>query len=221
MIPRILLLLLVSAAASYAGPQPAAARWDTLLWRADNGQNEAWVWGVGAALPLGGRLGAEASVLQGRFNQGGDIEEVSESTALLTLREGRGWVGFGFGYFGHDTDLERGFVWSYPEEEIERNADVYGPLLAAGLRLDVLAPSIHLDLAARLLPHDFGDLDDVDANGRFAEAEAALVWSTGRLTARAGYRYRYQPDTPDRVINDDRFDRSAVQGFLVSLGVAL
>jgi hypothetical protein len=87
--------------------------------------------------------------------------------------------------------------------------------------MELGASPIRLDLAARLLPHDFGDLDDVDANGRFAEAEAALVWATGRLTARAGYRYRYQPDTPDRIIDDDRFDRSSVQGFLVSLGVSL
>ena len=213
--------MLALAAGPSAAETAAGSRWDTLLWRADNGQNEAWVWGVGAAVPVQGRLSAEASFLQGRFNQGGDIERVTETTALLTLRAGRAWFGLGGGYYGHDTDLERGFVWSYPEEETERNADVYGPLLAAGLRVDLPAPRLGLELTARLLPHDFGDLDEVDANGRFAEAEAAVVWSVGRLTARAGYRYRYQPDTPDRIINDDRLDRSVVQGVLIALGVSL
>lgn len=209
------LLLIAAPPVATANPSPDRA-WSTTAWRADNGQNATWLWGVGLDAPVHGDLRFDASYLQGRFNQGGDLEENEEITAFALIQRGVWRWGAGFVHLGFANELRRGFVWSYPEEETERNADIYGPALTAGGRwaLGKRGWDIRADLT--LLPHDFGDLDDVGFDGRFVQADAGLGWTGHRFRVAAGYRFRYFDDVPDRIINDETFARDTIDGLTLS-----
>ncbi len=214
-VTRFACLLLLAAPLALAA-NPSDRAWSTTAWRADNGQNATWLWGVGLDAPVHGNLRLDASYLQGRFNQGGDLEENEEVMAFAVLQHGAWRWGAGFVHLGFANELRRGFVWSYPEEETERNADIYGPALAAGGRwsLGTRGWDIRADLV--WLPHDLGDLDDVGYNGRFVQADASLGWTSHRFRVAAGYRVRHFDDVPDRIINEDLFDRDTIDGLTVS-----
>lgn len=210
------LLLLALPLAASATPVPSDRAWSTTAWRADNGQNATWLWGVGLELPVHGTLRLDASYLQGRFNQGGDLEENEEVAAYVLIQRGAWHLGAGYVHLGFANELRRGFVWSYPEEATERNADIHGPALAAGGRWPLGTGGWDFRANLAWLPHDFGDLDDVGYNGRFVQADASLGWTSHRLRLAAGYRFRHFDDVPDRIINDDTFERDTIDGLTVS-----
>jgi hypothetical protein len=210
------LMLLALPLAASAAPAPSERAWSTTAWRADNGQNATWLWGVGLDIPVHGALRLDASYLQGRFNQGGDLEENDEISALVMIQRDTWRAGAGFVHLGFANELRRGFVWSYPEEETERNADIYGPALAVGARWPLGTGGWDLRTDLLWLPHDVGDLDDVGYNGRFVQADASVGWTGHRFRMAAGYRFRHFDDVPDRIINDDTFERDTIDGLTVS-----
>jgi hypothetical protein len=217
--PTTFLIVLMAAiwlAGARADAETAPTEWNTLAWRADNGQNSTWLWGAEFNTPVSDLLRAEVSYIQGRFNQGGDLEENDEVFALLEFAPSWWQAGLGFSYLGFRNELRRGFVWSYPEEEIERNADIYGP----ALRLRAATPAADSGFGVAgyglLMPHDFGDLNDVDYNGRFVEIGIEGYWQRDRLRLAAGYRFRHFNDVPRRVINDDTFSRNDIDGVTLS-----
>jgi hypothetical protein len=107
-------------------------------------------------------------------------------------------------------------VWSYPEEERERNADVHGPYLAYRLGWPTTHP-LRAALTAGWLPYDFGDLNDLGFDGSFYEVAGGLQWLAARVRAEAGYRYRAYRDLPDRSINQEAYDRSTQDGWYAAL----
>ena len=222
--PMLFLVMLMACSApsrAAANPSPPSRQWTTPVWWADNGQNDGVLWGAEVDGAFSDRAGWSASYLYGSFNQGGDIERHGEWTALARWRFA-GWrFGAGWSYHQIDTDLERGFSWSYPEEEQERNADIHGPLLTAGAEIPLSASGLIARVELGALPHDFGELNDLDRNGRYAEALVELAWQAARWRAAAGYRYRLYDDVPPRVINDEVFDRDDMHGVIVSLAFLL
>lgn len=192
--------------------------WNTHIWSADNGQNTTWMWGADVSGPLFSDWNGSAAYSQGRFNQGGDIEE-NEEVLLLAGPSGPNWqCGFGFSYLGFSTELQRGFVWSYPEEEQERNDDVYGPVLFARYERYIFSENTGLYALAIVLPYDMGDLEELGNDGRYIEFRGGLIWSGERLRTSAGYQYRRFDDMPDRIINEATFSRNEIQGVLFDLG---
>lgn len=191
----------------------------TLLWYADNGQNEALLWGpLLQFVPATNGLPFEAcaSLIHGKFNQGGDREDVREWLVMAGWVSPLGVLSAGWTYHGIKTDLQRGFVWSYPEEGTERNADLHGPYLAYELTWPPEGP-VSATLSAGLMPHDFGDLDDLGYDASFYDLAGGLQWVATRVRAEAGYRYRAYRDLPDRVINETAYERSTQEGLYFSL----
>jgi hypothetical protein len=195
-----------------------AGLFNTRAWRADNGQNSAWLWGAEINGPVYGKLSGSASFLQGHFNQGGDIEDNEEYLALLGTDAGPFEFGVGFSYLAFKNELQRGFVWSYPQEEQERNNDIYGPVIYGRYSTPLGSKGVGLYLSGLLMPYDFGDFNDIDYNGRYLEAAAGFDWSIERVRMAAGYRYRYFDDLPGRIINDQTFSRDHIQGVTVEIG---
>jgi len=176
------------------------------------------MWGVDVSGPLFSDWHGSAYYSQGRFNQGGDIEE-NEEVLLLAGPSSPNWqLGIGFSYLGFSTKLQRGFVWSYPEEEQERNDDVYGPVLFARHERRLFSNNTGFYAMAIVLPYDFGDLEELGFDGRYAELRGGFFWSGERLRTSAGYQYRRFDDMPDRIINESTFSRNVIQGVLVDLG---
>jgi hypothetical protein len=214
--PCTLLLLLACAARTGLAASLEAG---TVFWQADNGQNVCRMWGPAFRMrPLGNAypLGLSASLLQGTFNQGGDRETQRE---FLTTADWAGrWGVLSAGYAHHSikTALQRGFVWSYPDEEQERNADVHGPYLAYGLTWPAARP-LRAVLAAGWLPWDAGELGALGFDGAFYELGCGAQWAASRLRGEVGYRYRAYDDMPDRVINEASYDRSVQEGWYLSL----
>jgi len=214
----MLVLLLAYAGHAPADPVDQDILWNTRAWRADNGQNSAWLWGAEIAGPVYGRLTGLASFSQGHFNQGGDIEDNEEYLLLTGIDDGPLEYGIGFSYLAFGNKLQRGFVWSYPEEEKERNTDIYGPVIYGRYHQDVFQNGIGFYISGLVMPYDFGDFNDLDYNGRYVEISAGLEWTIQQLRLAAGYRYRYFDNLPDRIINDETFQRDEIQGATVEVG---
>ncbi len=210
---------LLTTAAWPGSATPRPHEFQTTAWHADNGQNSAWIWGIGGEAALPSSLRLEAGYLQGQFNQGGDLEENNEWLVLLKLDQPTWRPGIGFKYLEYNNELRRGFVWSYPEEEIERNADIYGPVVTvdADFPVDWLVHGIRME--GLIMPYDFGDLDDVGYNGSHAELGIQAYWNIHAMRISAGYLYRHFFDVPDRIINDEAFPRDTMQGFTVSADI--
>jgi len=214
-VPSAIAIMLLSASPATADTRPVI--WNTAAWRADNGQNTAWLWGVGLNAPIGSDLRAEASYQQGQFNQGGDLEENDEVLAILEAGSSWWYAGLGFSYLGFRNELRRGFVWSYPEEEVERNADIYGPAIRFRAETPLGSPSIGIAGYTVLMPYDFGDLDDVGYNGRYLELGGECFWQLDRVRLAGGYRFRHFNDVPRRIINDVTYPRDDIDGFTLSV----
>lgn len=199
-------------------PDQLPRRWSTSVWPADNGQNTTWLWGVGLAGPATESIDVSASCLQGQYNQGGDIEETSECLLLVGTEKGIWNAGVGFSYLSFKTGLQRGFVWSYPEEEAERNADIYGPVVYVGMRYPITETPAGLYATLLALPYDFGNLDDLGYRARYAEFQAGWFRAGTRIWTSIGYQVRIFDDVPDRIINDRTFPRDRVDGMFAQLG---
>lgn len=218
MIIRYVLLSLVPALC-VARAAAAGLEAGTLFWNADDGQNESLLWGPAARwVPGDGDrpIDVRASLIQGMFNQGGDRERQREVLATGGWAGPWGALAAGWTYHDIDTELRRGFVWSYPEEEKERNADIHGPYLAYGMEWPPGRP-LRAAFSAGWMPYDAGDLNDLGYDGSFYDLAGGMQWLAVRLRAEAGYRYRAYRDLPDRVIDDLDFDRSVQDGWYVSL----
>ena len=213
------ILLVLLAAAPAAVPADTGIEAGTILWDADNGQNRTLLWGPVLRLqpPVFGRPPAfRASYLQGTYNQGGDRERHREGRITAGWSSDWGVFAGGWNYLQIDTTLQRHFVWSYPEEEEERNADLHGPLLAYEGAWSLFR-ELHAVVSGGWMPYDAGDLDELGYDGSFYEVAGGLEWTTPRTRLAAGYRYRRYRDVPDRVINDQSFDRSTQDGWYLDL----
>lgn len=223
---RLILRAALTCASILALPHLPAVRaespdrsWITQVWPADNGQNTTWMWGVGLSGPVVPGWTGSFNYLQGRFNQGGDIEENHEF--LILAGSAMDWweFGLGFGYLSFDTKLQRGYSWSYPEEEQERNDDIYGPVVYAKFSRPLFRESTGIYSTLLVLPYDLGDLDALGYDGRYLEIRGGFYWSGDRWRTSAGYQYRRFDDMPDRIINDALFSRNDIQGFLFDLAI--
>jgi len=220
MIPlhRHIYILLIIFIFSLTGLGEGKSLWNTHIWPADNGQNTTWMWGVDVSGPLFTGWQGSLAYSQGRFNQGGDIEE-NEEFLLLAGPAGTTWqCGLGFSYLTYSTKLQRGFSWSYPEEEQERNDDVYGPVLYAKYEQHMFGENAGLYGMTVLLPYDFGNLEELGFDGRYMEFRGGIFWANERLRTSFGYQYRRFDDMPERIINESTFSRNEIQGVLMDLG---
>ncbi len=189
------------------------------LWLADNRQDDALAGSLALAMPLSDRALVRCDATRGVFNPGGDVETMHLLRAAAIRRWGRWELGAGYAAALFSTELQPGWVWSYPEEEAERNADAHGPLLllAGG---GPLAGRVAWRIALGLVPVDLGDFDDMGRNGSFADASALLAWKGARCEVAAGYRITAFRDLPPRVENRALYDRDRIDGFVAQLTLA-
>ena len=190
---------------------------ETLAWYADNGQDEALVWGPELAWRPREALALRARWWQGSFNPGGDIEDVAEWRMTAGWQSPAWEAGAGYAGINHRTELQPNWAWSYPEEEAERNADIHGPLLYGRAHGRAGATPFGWRLGAAWLAYDFGDFDGLGHDGSFVEVEAALTFARDRWGASAGYLYRTFRDLPDRAVQDERLDRNTQDGLFAAL----
>ncbi|HMP73135.1 MAG TPA: hypothetical protein PKE55_07725 [Kiritimatiellia bacterium] len=208
----LLSLLITRFTPAIASPQGGA-----ILWHADNGQNQSLLWGPHLYWKTAPDLITEAHILHGTFNQGGDIERYREYQLLFSQVYPTFDAGFGYRYLDHRNRLQRGFVWSYPEEKDERNADIHGPLIRLSTQTGPGWAGLALYARAAWMPYDFGDFDDLGYDATHWEIDAGLTYSRRNLTASAGYLYRKFRNLPDRIVNDRTFSRDTMDGILLTL----
>lgn len=185
---------------------------ETQLWHADNGQDAALVSGLELGLDLPARLRLRARYEKGAFNPGGDVEQMDAWRGLITRAIGPWEFGAGYSAVGFATELQPDFVWSYPAEEQERNADAHGPVLHARVRQPLGQGPWNLRVAGTWLPWDFGDFDALGYDGAHLDLEADLIYARSRLEVGAGWRAVLFDDLPRRVENDTSYNRNRTQG---------
>lgn len=202
-------LLLLGAGTATAEP---ALELSTRAWYADNGQDEALVWGPELAGPLTEAWILRARYQLGTFNAGGDTEEVRELRLTAGARWGALEAGAGYARLAHDTELQPGWAWSYETEQAERNADIHGPLLYARAAGRFGATPLGWQVLGAWLVKDYGDLDDLGFDGSHVDLEAAATYERKVIRAGIGYRYIRFRDVPARVVNQARIDRDTLEG---------
>jgi hypothetical protein len=191
------------------------------VWFADNGQEHGLVAGPGGSWEFASNLWVEASALLGKYQNEGDIEShnLYEITAGKSFRFAS--AGLGFSYWNIDTELQPGWFWSpeTPNEEEERNADIYGPLIGVSSDGRFGNGPFGWSAAASWMFWDFGPLADIGYDGTHVQLKGDLVFQAGGFAFSAGYRLDHFFDMPDRVSNDESFDRSDIGGVVLSAGV--
>ena len=188
-------------------------------WSADNGQDDALVGGPELRVEGPCAWVASASALEGRFNSGGDVERLTDARLLA----GRAWdhidAGVGYAYLDIETDLQPGWEPSYPTELDERNADIHGPVVYVRSDVPLFHPKILLDGLLTWMPADFGDLDDLGYSGAFVDVRAGITLVVESVTLSTGYRGMFFRDVPDRIVNDETYDRDTMDGVYASVGL--
>lgn len=207
-------LILVAGAAGAGGDAAAGGpRFELGMgaWYADNGQDEALVWGPSAAGTAAG-WAARAHLKEGLFNAGGDTEDFRDWRVTAGWRPA--WLEVGAGVSGFDiaTELQAGWSWSYPEEEAERNADIWGPVVYAILQNPEPTARLGWRVGATWMPRDFGDFDALGYDGAHVDLEAEVHVGGPSVRAGVGYRYVRFADLPARAVNEERLDRDVLSG---------
>lgn len=187
------------------------------VWRADNGQDAAWMIGPELLARLPGSWVARGRFETGRFNAGGDVEETQALRLTAGWRRGVFEGGAGFQQFAFDTTLQPGWEWSYDTEGDERNADIYGPLVYGRADGGFGSLPIGWHVAAAWMVKDFGGLDDLGYDGSHADIEASISFDQPRYSLAAGWRLVAFRDMPTRDINGEKFDRDTLDGAFASL----
>lgn len=203
-----------------AGSAFANTTLETRLWNADNGQDDALVGGAELKLALPAAWQLRAQVDQGRFNPGGDVEQLDLVRAVLTREVGPFEMGAGYTHLGFSTELQPDWSWSYPTEEQERNADAHGPVLH--LRYNSAAATVPWiwHAAGSWLPYDLGDFDALGYDRAHLDLEAGVAYAWNRVTAGLGYRALLFHDLPRRVENEKSFNRNRTDGVFIRLTLA-
>jgi hypothetical protein len=185
---------------------------ETRAWRADNGQDAALVssFEAGGAFTEAGH--AYAGYGEGTFNPGGDVEKVQMGHVLITRAWDQLELGGGYRFLLFDTELQPDWVWSYPEEEQERNADAHGPALHARWSQPLGRSGWRLTTAATWMVYDLGGFEDLGYDGSHVEVEAGLAWAQPRWSAGTGYRWIRFADLPPRRENERAYDRNQLDG---------
>lgn len=216
----MLAMIFCATAAGSAEPVRIAELSES-LWYADNGQQHALLGGPRLEVVVSDRLRLAGQYLFGEYQSEGDREEYVEYRLGLRLCEAPWYAEAGWASINHRTFLKRGWIWSddIPDEEAQRNADIYGPYAAGGVRWPLGETGFALEGRGAWMPRDFGDFDDLGYDGAFIEVEGAVSYAVGKLVFRGGYRYRRFEDMPDRVANENRYDREAFRGVTGSLTV--
>lgn len=208
------LALILCAGAAHAAPLGLI----TSAWVADNGQDEALVWGPEVAWKGESPLVLRARYAEGRFNTQGETELLQEFRASAGWSMGLFEAGAGFAQLAYDTELQPGWEPSYPTELDERTADIFGPVVFIRGEGSILIPHLEWTASLSWMPHDFGDFDDLGYDGSFLDAHAGFrLVMDERLTVGAGYRVISFRDLPDRILNDETFDRETLDGFVADI----
>lgn len=211
MIARTVLTAVLLAAA-LAAPAPAdRLALDAGTWWADNGQDEALVWGPEASW-IEPAWTVRARLREGVFNAGGDIEDLREWRVVGAWRRAGIEVGAGAAGFAFHTELQPGWSWSYETERAERNADIAGPVLFAGVANRDEAAAFGWRAGATWMPVDLGDFADLGYDGAHIDLEVAVHVGGPRVRVGAGYRYVRFADLPHRAVNEERLDREVLSG---------
>lgn len=212
-LPAAALFLTAGSALCGTGAPAREPRFEleTGAWYADNRQDSALVWGPSAAWTEAG-WAARAHLREGLFNAGGDKEDIRDWRVTAGWRPAWFEVGAGVSGFDFSTELQAGWSWSYPAEEAERNADIWGPVLYAILQHGEPAARLGWRVGATWMPHDFGDFDALGYDGAHVDLEAAVHVGGPAVRAGAGYRYVRFADLPARAVNDERRDRDVLSG---------
>jgi hypothetical protein len=190
------------------------------LWYADNGQEHALMGGGLVSFRLPYSLKLAGLFLQGDFHNEGDVEthRYMESECQRVFKYGH--VGAGFSYQQICTDLKPGWEWDTDRpERAERNADIYGPYLSAGLNGPVFTPHLKWLIAASWMFKDFGGLDGLGYDGSHYTLKGGLEASYKKLFFSLGYQYERYQDVPPRISNGVASNRDVVDGVYSTAGV--
>jgi len=189
-------------------------------WFPHNGQNRALLIGPRIGLHLSRHFWLRATYLSGEFHQDADVEHRRDTEAVVGVSLRYLFLGAGFRYHGIDTKLKPGWRWAWRWEELERNADIFGPVLLAGTAGTICSPAFSWHLRGVWLLSDYGPLTQVGYNPAYGEAEAGLSWSSAPVSVYAGYRLRMHHLIPPRNLEEEWFDRSAFQGAVARVSMA-
>jgi len=200
--------------------EPSRADLGAKIWYADNGQEHALLGGAVLSAKLLRSVEVEGEFLQGDFHNEGDVETHRYFEGECRRRFRYGYAGAGFSYRQVNTELKPGWVWDddRPERE-ERNADIYGPYLAAGLQGPLFCRHLKWRLSTAWMFKDFGELDDLGYDGSHASVEAGLEVAFKKLFLSLGYRYERYRDLPPRLSNGVASDRNVMEGPFSTAGV--
>ena len=211
---------ILAACVSLAAEEPPArpeTSLRTLAWVADNGQDDAALWGPELAWQGKSPLVLRGRYLQGRFNTAGDTEEHQE------IRATAGWkfpyleLGAGYSELAVDAELHPGWVPSYDSEWAERNADIKGPILQALGSGPVGPGPLGWTAGVTWLPEDLGDFDDLGYDGAFVDLSAGLQATWDQLRVGLGYRWISFKDLPARITNEEKDGRDTQEGVYIDL----
>ena len=183
-------------------------------WDAFNGQQHSLLAGGAVWIHLPRSLSVSATYLDGKYHTAGDTEALDDYQIVLAKQLYGTDLGLGFRYLAINTTLRPGWHWdtSIPNEEAERNADIYGPLLYAGVQRPVGRWPLAWSLAGSWMFKDFGDFNHLGYDGSQYTLEGLLILNVSRLRMAAGYRFERFQHLPSRGLNEERFSRDELDG---------
>jgi len=150
--------------------------------------------------------------LHGKFRPPGDTETHDELDLLGGVRLKCAEVGAGFRHSAIHTALKQGWRWAWIWEEIERNANIYGPMLFVNIGPEPGEPGFGWRLSAMRLLQDYGTLSTIGYDASYYELAAGLSYRFRQLVLEAGYRARRFIYVPARNVREEWYDRSLMGG---------
>lgn len=190
------------------------------VWVPHNGQNRAWLAGPRVGLHFTRHLWLQATHLSGAFRQDADVEHRHDTEAIVGVSLRYLFLGAGFRYHDIETRLQPGWRWAWVWEELERNADIFGPVLLAGTGGTLGGSAFSWHLRGVWLLSDYGPLTQVGYNPAYGETETGFSWSSAPVSVYAGYRLRIHHLIPPRNLKDEWFDRSTFHGAVARVTMA-
>ncbi|NQT94529.1 MAG: hypothetical protein HQ559_17370 [Lentisphaerae bacterium] len=188
-------------------------------WSPHNGQSRALLVGPRIRVNLSRHLWLRTTYLSGEFRQEADVEYMRDAEAVLGISLRHLFLGAGFRHHRVDTKLNPGWQWAWMWEELERNADIYGPVMLAGTGGSIGGSAFSWGLSGLWLIGDHGPLAQVGYDPAYGEAEAGMSWDSAHVSVYAGYRLRRYRLIPPRNLKENWFDRSTVQGAVARVSV--
>ena len=152
------------------------------------------------------------------YSAQGDTERSDEWQGLAGWRW-RDFVDLGFGVRHSKiyTRLKRGWVWAWSGEKMERNADIYGPMIMAKAADEIGDLPLGWYAGASWMFLDLGPLDDIGFDGSHYDLEAGLSYRYARVSGTVGYRIRAFRDMPDSNVLTRWYDRDKADGIFAAV----